>query len=415
MNLQRLFFIILLGLSLALNAYLFIALQDANAARLIALFSSGKNKVEQSGKYLNSTGVAVIPPDGDLSSKTTSTDIKTLSTTRNDKDNRKIIKEIKALIRVEAYFEAMTLFVDFRQTDINAALILKNSWLQDIGALIEIKSFATSELFLQAYLYSYPDDIEFLSLQVDFYLAKKQIILAVQHAYDIIYHVFDYQDKADYITSARSLVQEEANRLLVLKSWSLLADFCQQVLSLDAEFYHLQLLLARAEYQLNRLRAAENNVRPLLANPQLANEAQILLDKIESANQAPTLIPLMQQGKHYIVEGLINEDYSVALMLDTGASISLLSQTTFERLGLDREAQYVKDIRLNTAGGVVNSSIYQVSIFEINGYFLENMHFAVSPYFSSDHDGLLGMNYLAHFNFYIDQSSHALQLEPKSP
>jgi hypothetical protein len=50
-------------------------------------------------------------------------------------------------------------------------------------------------------------------------------------------------------------------------------------------------------------------------------------------------------------------------MLDTGASISLLSERAFEALSQFSEVAYIKDINLNTAGAQVTTLIYQVNEF----------------------------------------------------
>ena len=407
---MRYFLFLLLGVSLALNGYFYLRLQALTSPENPSPASSGQAGYAQA-----------LSPDNTLITRPGSADEKSRLQLNTSDDESLIAKnrasallaQIKALVQSEAYYDALTLFADLNQEYPTEAIPVREGWLTYIDNLLSAKRFSSAELFLQAYLYTYPDDIGFLSLQVDFFQAKRQTAQAIEHAYELLYHILDYQQKIDYLNAARERVKAESKILLQRQAWAALAELCQQVLALDPEFYDIQLLLARAEYEQDFLAAAESNARPLLDLPQLAARAQSLLDKIEAVYSEPSRIPLKQAGQHYIVQGLINQDHPVALMLDTGASISLLSQETFEQLGLETQASFIKTIRLNTAGGVVNSSLYQVSSFEIGGYLLEDMHFAVSPYFSSDHDGLLGMNYLGRFNFYIDQADKSLKLEPK--
>lgn len=409
---MRYFLLLLLSVSLALNGYFYLKLQ-AVAPHDSGFFFFAKPASEKQALSGNSP-IAKAP----------ASQIEKDRVRKNYSDNGAVIPDeaisallaqIKALVQSEAYYDALALFVDLNQEYPAQALPMREGWLTYIDNLLTAKRFSSAELFLQAYLTTYPDDVLFLSLQVDFFQAKRQTELAIEHAYDLLYHILDYQQKIDYLNAARERVKQESNILLQRQAWQALAQLCLQVLALDPEFYEIQLLLARAEYEQDFLVAAESNVRPLLDLPQLASRAQALLDKIDAAYTEPSRIPLTQEGQHYIVRGLINQDHPVALMLDTGASISLLSQETFEQLGLETQASFIETIRLNTAGGVVNSSLYQVSSFEISGYILKDMHFAVSPYFSSAHDGLLGMNYLGRFKFYIDQADNSLKLEQKSP
>ncbi|WP_281560035.1 retropepsin-like aspartic protease [Thalassomonas sp. RHCl1] len=409
---MRYFLLLLLSMSLALNGYFYLKLQALTSGDS-SFFSLAKISHEKQ-PLAGSNQVT----------KTSPGPIETERLRKSASDNGAIIDgeaitallaQIKALVQSEAYYDALALFVDLNQEYPAQALPVREGWLTYIDNLLTAKRFGAAELFLQAYLHAYPDDIAFLSLRVDFFQAKRQTEQAIEHAYDLLYHILDYQQKLDYLNAARERVKQESKILLQRQAWQALAQLCQQVLALDPEFYDIQLLLARAEYEQDFLVAAESNARPLLDLPQLASRAQSLLDKIDAAYIEPSRIPLVQEGQHYIVRGLINQDHPVSLMLDTGASISLLSQDTFEQLGLEAQARFIETIRLNTAGGVVNSSLYQVSSFEISGYVLNDMHFAVSPYFSSQHDGLLGMNYLGRFNFYIDQGDKSLKLEQKSP
>jgi predicted aspartyl protease len=113
------------------------------------------------------------------------------------------------------------------------------------------------------------------------------------------------------------------------------------------------------------------------------------------------------------VQAVMNDTFKVSLMLDTGASISLLSERAFEALSRYSEVVYVKDLQLNTAGGIVTTSIYQVDQFTIQGYTINDFIFAVSPYVGEGNDGLLGMNFLSAFDFYIDQNNNLLILKNK--
>ncbi|WDE06791.1 retroviral-like aspartic protease family protein [Thalassomonas viridans] len=407
----RYFLFILLALSLTLNGYFYLRLQapDSPAGKLFSsATSAGNTQTLATANSKPATG-----SNQNKSRQQTNASAGTEIIAANKIPG--LLAQIKVLVQNEAYYDALALFVDLNQEYPAEALPLRESWLTYIDNLLSVKRFNSAELFLQAYLHSYPDDVAFLSLQVDFFQAKRQVEQAIGHAYDLLYHILDYQQKIDYLHAARNRVTAESEILLQRQDWQALAELCQQVLALDPEFYDIQLLLARAEYEQDYLAAAESNARPLLELPQLASRAQSLLDKINAAYDQPSRIPLIQEGEHYIVRGLINREHPVALMLDTGASISLLSQDTFDLLGLADQAGFVKTIRLNTAGGVINAGLYRVSSFDINGYTLEDMHFAVSPYFSSEHDGLLGMNYLGRFNFYIDQADKSLKLETKSP
>lgn len=404
MIVRRSFFMVVLALSLtlslALNIYLLGALQQIDASS-----RNGQESQVSGNALVRSKSTAIEPP------QTVPAGAKEQRSEHQAEAN--ILARIAALIADEQYFAATALLVELEQDRSQQARAVKVRWQQVIGSMIEAKNYAAAEDFLQAYLGSYPDDPAFLSLYVDFYLAKQQIELAVKQAYDIRYHVFEPQQKQGYLNSARNLVLDHADYLLQLHAWSALAAVGQQVMAVDPEFDQIRLLWAQAEYEQGLLASAENILGPLLSDPLWGAKAQALLDKIEFAYHRPAMIPLTRQGRHFIVAGRINKDADVSLLLDTGASISVLSQAAFEQIESETEIEFIEDLWLSTAGGRVRASIYQVARFEIRGYGVDNMRFAVNPYLSEKNDGLLGMNFLQHFDFYIDQTNNVLQLEYK--
>jgi predicted aspartyl protease len=90
-----------------------------------------------------------------------------------------------------------------------------------------------------------------------------------------------------------------------------------------------------------------------------------------------------------------------------------LSEQAFTQLNQYTQVDYVKDLTLSTAGGLVTASIYQAQSLSIQGYLVKDFLFAVSPHVGANNDGLLGMNYLRAFEFTIDQANNRLMLNNK--
>jgi predicted aspartyl protease len=78
---------------------------------------------------------------------------------------------------------------------------------------------------------------------------------------------------------------------------------------------------------------------------------------------------------------------------------------------------FIRNAKINTAGGVVDSPIYRFSSFAIGDYRIAEMQFVVMDLDNSgskkNGDGLLGMNFLKVFNFQIDQQNSRLILKPR--
>ena len=97
--------------------------------------------------------------------------------------------------------------------------------------------------------------------------------------------------------------------------------------------------------------------------------------------------------------------------MDTGASLSIISFDTLARLGIPSN-QVKKMGWFNTANGVVQAPIISLTGFAVGGHIAENIEVGVMDVSQSGAiDGLLGMNFLKHFKFYIDQSDNKMHLQ----
>ena len=382
--------------SVTLNVYLFIQLnvfsieqklqQDVSVQPLQRLAKQTKNKV----KYIDN-----------------------IYDVENTKNAQQVVNKIKQAINDKDYFDArflMNTLANDYETEVSEVRLF---WLQTTEALIQKKLFIHVEDSISAYLAYDPDDSDFLYLQVDLYWQQQLALLAIKHAYEVQYHVFNEVKNRNAINFSRSLVQQFADGLIKNNHWLELRDLVEEVTVFDPQNLNLQWLFVRAQFQLGEFEYARDAIKPLLSEPNYKIKALALLAEIEVALRKPQSIPLNRQGEHFIVQALMNDTFKVSLMLDTGASISLLSEPAFEVLNQYSEVLYVKDVKLNTAGGTITASIYQVAEFAIQGYIVNDFVFAVSSFVSEGNDGLLGMNFLKHFDFHIDQNNGLLVLKNK--
>ena len=326
---------------------------------------------------------------------------------------QQIANNIKKAINERDYFNASYLMNTLANDHEMALPEVRLFWLQTTVTLIKQKLYTDAENSISAYLAFQSDDSDFLYQQVDLYWQQQLPLMAIKLAYEVQYHVFNEVEKRNALNFARDLVQQQIDVLINNNLWLELRRLIEETTLFDPDNFNLQWFFVRAQYQLGEFDYARNAIEPLLTQPNYKIKAQALLAKIETALRKPQSIPLSRQGEHFIVQANINNTFSVSLMLDTGASISLLSEPAFEALSQYSEVAYIKDVKLNTAGGVVTASIYQVAEFAIQGYSVSDFVFAVSPYISAGNDGLLGMNFLKAFDFHIDQSNSFLILKNK--
>ena len=292
-------------------------------------------------------------------------------------------------------------------------LELKTYWLSSTKTLIATGQFIEADKAITAYLEFNRDDLDFLYLQVDNYHKQQLVLTAIEYAYNIQYHVFTENQKREVIEHARQMVYQYADVFIQNNQWLELQGFIEQLMVIDVENFQLNWLYTRAQYHLGEFELARNSIEPLLTAPNYTVKANALLTKIQAALRQPEGIQLTKQGEHFIVQASVNESFTVALMIDTGASISLLSEQAFAEVNQYTQVDYVKDLTLSTAGGLVTASIYQAQSLSIQGYVVKDFLFAVSPLIGANNDGLLGMNYLRAFEFTIDQRHNLLILNNK--
>lgn len=401
----RLFFLSILIASLSLNIYFLLPVKEPTLFKQIFSNFNGNTANSSQIKQLNNTkSLASDLPDS-------------LSTsTPWSPSNEQIINietKIKKAINAQQYYQAANFLYELPVDDKKLFNRIKSYWLNNATPLLKTKQYELVEQTIDAFLGFSPDDIDFLTLVIKLTLAKQQILAAVKKAFNLQYHLFDLNLQQQSIDYAHTLVHQEIKRLHQLALWLELAKFAEEVLAIVPNNAAVQWALAQAQFQQGQYHLALESVNWLLDNPNYQVQASALLNNIQLALQQPVMIPLTRQGDHFIVTGIINNNRAVNLLIDTGASISLLSQRFFDELLSYTQVNYVDDIVLITAGGEVTSSIYQVEGFELQGYRVKNLKFAVTPFMNQGSDGLLGMNFLRLFDFHIDQTNSLLRLESK--
>lgn len=319
--------------------------------------------------------------------------------------------KVQNALKNEDYFLASFLIKSLDNKE--QLLELKSYWLNISRALITRGELFEADKAITAFLEFNRDDIDFLNLQVDNYLKQHLVLTAIEYAYNIQYHVFTENQKREVIDQARQMVYKYADIFIRNNQWLELQNFIEQVMVIDVENLHLNWLYTRSQYHLGEFELAKNTIEPLLTAPNYKTKANELLTNILEALRQPESIQLIKQGEHFIVQATINESLTVDLMIDTGASISLLSEQAFAEVNRYTQVNYVEDLTLSTAGGLVTASVYQAQSLSIEGYLVKDFIFAVSPHVGAKNDGLLGMNYLRAFEFNIDQGNNLLILKNK--
>ena len=144
-------------------------------------------------------------------------------------------------------------------------------------------------------------------------------------------------------------------------------------------------------------------------NLQLANSAEQPF-----ANDRPQHeIPLTRRGNHYLVSAAINGASQLALVIDTGASITTVSKARFSQIE-NTGFRYLGTQLFNTPNGMTQGEIYNADSIQLGEIKIPDLEIAVLDFeLSGGLDGLLGMNVLRNYRFEIDQDKELLYMSPR--
>jgi clan AA aspartic protease (TIGR02281 family) len=122
---------------------------------------------------------------------------------------------------------------------------------------------------------------------------------------------------------------------------------------------------------------------------------------------------LQRHGDHFLVAARLADGSSARLLIDTGASMTILTPPIPARGGYTDTGQ--KRV-FSTANGRVTAPVYRLDVLSVGDWQVSQIEVGVLELADSPHiDGLLGMNFLRHFQFFIDQNQAMLRLSVQGP
>ena len=138
--------------------------------------------------------------------------------------------------------------------------------------------------------------------------------------------------------------------------------------------------------------------------------------KEQVVRQANISVPLERLGSLFVVTIQINEARSARLILDTGASHTILSRAIARDLGLF-SLRPVASVTMHTVGGSVQADMVQVDSIRIAGAEVRNSLAVIHdlPDTPPGIDGLLGLSVLREFEVTLDTARSRLHLGRPQP
>ncbi|WJG08308.1 retropepsin-like aspartic protease [Aliiglaciecola sp. LCG003] len=299
--------------------------------------------------------------------------------------------------------------------------LYKAQHIQQIRQQIAANEYHSAKQAIQVYLRMHPQDIDYLILEAQWVQSTGQINEVLAEYYSLLDLALTTPQRAEVLSIIEQLTQDNIEKLKGIGSWDILATFLEPLWQFDPTRNTIILSLAEAYAHQQQEFLMENVLASLpQGDPSAERIRQIFQQQYAvaaSADQSKNrsndyersakLTPL---GDHFVVSTRIGR-VPFELMLDTGASTTVLTQNAFERIGRYVKKHYVGTYKVNTAGGQVDGAIYQLDHLFFGGFRVDSVAVVVLPMEEFDYaDGLVGMNLLRQFDFKIDQQNAQLLL-----
>jgi len=333
-----------------------------------------------------------------------------------------LLAQFQTLLNTYRYEEAVALYQTQEQNNRKNVALLKQALLVHLENLLAQQQFNDFSALVDSFLSSYYDDIDVLLLLASFNRINGLHIEAINIYQLADTYAYQHSQQEALWSHFDSFVKNTDSFYTAKEDWYFLNNFYSQIeisgLITPQYQYRQAVVNLRSGDELlaiEQLQALENDT---VVGKQARSTLQQLMGDTKNRQktrwQSEQSIALQQQGNQYLVDlGLNNQD-KVTLLIDTGASMTTLSQATFMTLNSKNDAVKIGERVFNTANGVTKGIIYRFPQLKIGPYQISNIPIAVLNFSMGDSaDGLLGMNTLGQFRFQIDQENQTLLLSRK--
>jgi len=335
-------------------------------------------------------------------------------------DNQRV--SFKKQLTAHNYVAAIDIYQLSLDANDTGDLGLKPLLMEHIEMLISSSSQSQFTELTELYLSVFYDDIDVLMSLAKFnrstgFLAEAAAILHLVKSY-----AYTNRDKITVEATIDDFISQVHTDLVSADDLFGLANIYQQMHRLNLLTPMHRLRQAQLSIQTGSMASAREILADLIQEPSVSAEAeQIMLNhqqelslgkgnKMAMKNGYSDQIILARRGNQYLAD-LEIQDTKVALLIDTGASMTTLSQQAFQTLSNNHTFDLLGQRIFNTANGIAKGNIYQVDSLTLGRFTMAGIQIAVLDFSMPDGvDGLLGMNILANFRFHIDQKAQMLYL-----
>ena len=330
--------------------------------------------------------------------------------------DQSVFDEFTHLLKVKRFPEAIDLYQQiYSSYDETFSRGVRMALIEETTGLMKRDLESASQL-LTIYVQVFYRDVDAL-LRLATILEQQrnyqQSILRLQDAYVAAHQEIDLKNIQSRIDR---VINQYAQQFEKSKNYTGLAGLYRLLTERQPDHAPYYLRLAQAQLAANDSQSALTALRYIQYDSDLGSRARELISAIEeswgksSSEGKYHVVPLISSGNHFFVTAQIN-GYSAKLMLDTGASITVIKSDMARLASIN--INHSKTVVLNTANGPVRAETADVNQLRLGEILASNIKIVVLDLEElSDADGLLGMDFLSRYRFTIDRDRSALLLTP---
>ena len=290
----------------------------------------------------------------------------------------------------------------------------RTTLIQYLNTLLRVKDYLHAGQILSAYLNEEYRDVDVLLLRARLYWLQGRHRQAIETLYDAKSYEYRTPHIALITEQIRTYVADYDRPLENTDEQQTRLALYEYLVQVEPDHSPYFIALARAQLSQNRLDEARQSLFLVESDPLVSDEARQLLRQIEDtvtfSQPNPIAIPLIRQGEHFLIDARINDKVAVRLLIDTGASMTVLRDDILLAAGISKPARPSLQL-FSTANGLVEGTVYRLDNLSVGDQNVTNIEVAALGLASlHSADGLLGMNFLKHFKFFIDQNKPELRL-----
>jgi len=262
------------------------------------------------------------------------------------------------------------------------------------------------------------DSWDNISHNLSFSRAIAEKWLAVGHYESALTLLYDqrlfipFSQEADLLQLIYEMVEVAEHKLVEKQQHYEVIGLYRLLLNLHAEHIPYYLRLTYWLIESGDFYSAEQSLAGAMNDARYQEEVDEFTRLIELGDSGEVVIsvPITKIGEHFVVPVTINNTYTMELMIDTGATMSVL-KTSFVEDNMEDIFLNAGSLTMSTANGTVEGKQLMIESFVLGQHELKNVAVGAVPLPDFKYDGLLGMNVLNRFEFFIDQEQQLLILK----